>query len=255
MQTDDKTGINSIKRAIQILNLFQDEKYLGITEMSRQLNLSKTTIFRVVRTLESEGWLIQGKESTKYRLGFEILTVASSLCKQYDFKEIAVEVMTNLKDVVNETVILSTYTGNHGVCIEKVDSENKIKLTSEVGQIIPLHAGATGKSILANLPQEEREKVISQGLSHYTDLTLTDAELLEKDLVEIRKKGYSCSYGETDEGVMAVGAPIFDQKGRLLYSLSVAGPRHRMEQKGETFLIENVLQAAKQMMNMLQMIV
>ena len=108
MATDDKTTINSIKRAIRILNLYRDgEQYIGITEMARRLDLSKTTVFRIVRSLEAEGWLVQSADSSKYRLGFEILAVSSSLYRRYDWSNIALEVMTDLKNIVEETVILS----------------------------------------------------------------------------------------------------------------------------------------------------
>ena len=141
MAVDEKNTINSIKRAIQILNLYRDgERYIGITEMARRLDLSKTTVFRIVRSLEAEGWLVQSSDSSKYGLGFEILAVASSLYRRYDWRDIVLEVMTDLKNVVDDTVILSAYAVDAGICIEKVDCAEQIKLASERGQIIPLHA-------------------------------------------------------------------------------------------------------------------
>lgn len=255
MATEDKNKINSIKRAIQILNLYKDgERFLGITEISRRLGLSKTTIFRVVRSLEAEGWLVQGSDSSKYRLGYEILAVASSVCRQDEWKDIALEVMTNLKNIVDETVILSTYTVEAGVCIEKVECANRIKLSSEVGQIIPLHAGATGKTLLAYLPPEEQERMLQKELKRYADRTVTDPDRLRSQLREIREQGYAITYSESNQGAMGLGVPIFDRHGKLLYALSMAGPLERMEQKGVQFLKENIMQAAARMTSMLHMI-
>lgn len=255
MATDDKSTINSIKRAIRILNLYRDGKqYIGITEMSRRLDLSKTTVFRIVRSLESEGWLVQSMDSSKYRLGFEILAVASSLYRGYDWRNMALEVMTGLKNIVDETVILSAYAVDEGICIEKVDCAEQIKLTSERGQIIPLHAGATGKIILANLPQEEQERILQKDLVRYTSQTIVDRVKLRAELELIRERGYAITTGESNEGAMAIGVPIFDRRGKLLYSLSVAGPLDRMQRKGETFLKESIIQAAEQMTRMMQII-
>lgn len=255
MAVDEKNTINSIKRAIQILNLYRDgERYIGITEMARRLDLSKTTVFRVVRSLEAEGWLVQSSDSSKYGLGFEILAVASSLYRRYDWRDIVLEVMTDLKNVVDETVILSAYAVDAGICIEKVDCAEQIKLASERGQIIPLHAGATGKTLLANLPKEERKRILQKELVRYTDRTLVDPEKLWEELDQIQKQGYAVTTGESNEGAMAIGVPIFDREGKLLYGLSVAGPLERMQQKGEEFLKESIMRAAEQMTRMMQIV-
>ena len=255
MAVDEKNTINSIKRAIQILNLYRDgERYIGITEMARRLDLSKTTVFRIVRSLEAEGWLVQSSDSSKYGLGFEILAVASSLYRRYDWRDIVLEVMTDLKNVVDETVILSAYAVDAGICIEKVDCAEQIKLASERGQIIPLHAGATGKTLLANLPKEERKRILQKELVRYTDRTLVDPEKLWEELDQIQKQGYAVATGETNEGAMAIGVPIFDREGKLLYGLSVAGPLERMQQKGEEFLKESIIRAAEQMTRMMQIV-
>lgn len=255
MAVDEKNTINSIKRAIQILNLYRDgERYIGITEMARRLDLSKTTVFRIVRSLEAEGWLVQSSDSSKYGLGFEILAVASSLYRRYDWRDIVLEVMTDLKNVVDETVILSAYAVDAGICIEKVDCAEQIKLASERGQIIPLHAGATGKTLLANLPKEERKRILQKELVRYTDRTLVDPEKLWEELDQIQKQGYAVTTGESNEGAMAIGVPIFDREGKLLYGLSVAGPLERMQQKGEEFLKESIIRAAEQMTRMMQIV-
>ena len=255
MAVDEKNTINSIKRAIQILNLYRDgERYIGITEMARRLDLSKTTVFRIVRSLEAEGWLVQSSDSSKYGLGFEILAVASSLYRRYDWRDIVLEVMTDLKNVVDETVILSAYAVDAGICIEKVDCAEQIKLASERGQIIPLHAGATGKTLLANLPKEERKRILQKELVRYTDRTLVDPEKLWEELDQIQKEGYAVTTGESNEGAMAIGVPIFDREGKLLYGLSVAGPLERMQQKGEEFLKESIIRAAEQMTRMMQIV-
>ena len=255
MATDDKTTINSIKRAIRSLNLYRDgEQYIGITEMARRLDLSKTTVFRIVRSLEAEGWLVQSADSSKYRLGFEILAVASSLYRRYDWRNIALEVMTDLKNIVEETVILSAYAVDAGICIEKVDCAEQIKLTSERGQIIPLHAGATGKTLLANIAKEEQERILQKELTRYTDRTLVDPMKLREELEQIRKQGYAVTTGESNEGAMAIGVPIFDRRGKLLYGLSVAGPLERMQRKGEEFLKESIMRAAEEMTRMMQII-
>ncbi|SKC53921.1 IclR family transcriptional regulator [Maledivibacter halophilus] len=238
--------INSIKRAIKILNLYKgDIKYLGITDISKAINLHKTTVHRIVKTLESEGWLVQNKHSEKYRLGFKILNIASEIRNQYDFKEIILEEMESLCNQVDETVMLSVYTKNGGICLEKVETKAVIKLTSQPGRNIPLHCGATGKILLAYAPEEDVNQLIKNGLKKYTENTVTDGEVLIKQLKDIKRKGYVISKAENDDGALGIGAPIFDDKKNLLYGLSIAGPIERVETKGVDLLLKKVIDSAE----------
>lgn len=243
MEITEKNTINSVKRAIRLLSLYKNGgRYLGIAEMSKAMDLPKATVFRLVHSLEAEGWLVRGEENSKYRLGFEILTIAGLVRQQYELKDIIASEMERLKNQVDETVILAAYSYSAGVCVDKIDPVNRIKLTSEPGQVIPLHAGATGKVILANVPEEERERILSKPLERYTANTITDPEVLREEMDRIRRDGYVCSYGETNEGSIAIGVPVFNTAGRLIYGLSIAGPRERMESKGIEFLKRNILE-------------
>lgn len=242
---DDNNIINSVVRAIHILRLYDEEnKYIGITDMSKRMDLPKSTIHRLVKTLESEGWLVKDLKTDKYKLGFDILSVASVIRGQYDFKDIAVKEMRNLSKEVNETVILSVYTKYSGICIEKIDPQNKIKLISEPGQVIPLHSGATGKILLAYAPEEDIKKVLSGELEKYTENTITDPNILLNEIKEIKINGYALSEGESDEGSLGIGVPILDKSGNLIYGLSIAGPLGRMEGKGIDILIEKTKNTA-----------
>jgi IclR family transcriptional regulator, KDG regulon repressor len=238
-------GINSILRAISILNLYRGGiKKLGITEMSKALKLPKSTIYRIVSTLEKEKWLIKDKDSEKYMLGFGILLISNEIRNQYDVKDIILEEMRSLSREVGETVFLSVYSNYMGICIERVEAENKIKLTSETGQVTPLHCGATGKVLLAYAPAEDIEKILEKDLERRTENTVTDKNILLKQLEEIRRNGYVISKAECDEGALGIGAPILDKDGQLLYGLSIAGPIERFESKGTDFIITKLIDAA-----------
>jgi len=244
--TDQSNYINSIQRAVKILNLFDNNiKYLGVSEIARKLKINKSTTYRIVRTLKKEELLIQDEETHKYRLGYKILDIANRMRKQYGDKDIAIEEMKKLRDKTGEAVLLSVYTHMGGVCIEKVDTKNAIKLTSKPGHTTPLHSGATGKILLAYAEQKEIDKVLSQKLESYTENSTTDAEKIRKQLKEIREQGYVVSWGEVDKGAIGIGAPILDEEGNILYGLSMVGPEDRIKELGLEKTINMVIDTAE----------
>jgi len=247
--------INSIKRAVKILDLYtENTENLGITEISKILDINKSTVYKIVNTLRDEGLLIKNETNQKYMMGYKILDLASKTIGQYDYKEISLKEMKELRDDINETVILSVYTKQGGFCLEKVDPKNKIKLTSQAGHIIPLYAGATGKVLLANAPKEDMEKIITDKLKKFTNNTEITEKKLRKQLNKIKEQGYALSKGELDEGAIAIGAPILDKDGKLIYGLSIAGPAGRMEKKGINEIIEKVITKAKNISTKIKLI-
>ena len=245
MTTDQKKYIHSIQRAVKILDLYDENiKYLGVSEIARKLDINKSTVYRIVNTLKMEELLIQNEDNHKYRLGYKILDIANRMRKQYGDKDIAIEEMKKLRDKTGEAVLLSVYTHMGGVCIEKVETKNAIKLTSKPGHTTPLHSGATGKILLAYTDPAEREKVLSQNLESYTESSTTDKKEIEKQLSKIRKQGYVISWGEVDQGAVGIGAPILNEEGDILYGLSLVGPEDRIKNFGLEKMINMVKETA-----------
>jgi len=246
MSNNKNDYINSIRRAVNILDLFEENiKYLGITEIARAMNLNKSTVYRIVNTLKKEEILIQDSKSHKYRLGYRVLEIANRMNKNFDHKDIAIEEMKRLRDKTGETVLLSVYTNVGGVCIEKIETKNAIKLTSKPGHTTPLHSGATGKILLAYAQEEELEKVMNQKMKSYTENSTTDSKLLREQIEEIKKQGYVISWGEVDKGAIGIGAPVLDEDGKLLYGLSLVGPEQRIKSFGLDKTINMVVKSAE----------
>ncbi|RKI71157.1 IclR family transcriptional regulator [bacterium 1xD42-67] len=247
---EDKTLINSIIRAIELLNLYdKDTKALGITELAKLMGLHKSSVHRIVKTLEYMGWLEQDPVTSKYKLGMKIMDVGSTLLKIYDHHDIINQGMRELMLQVHETIVLSTYTDLCGICVDVIEAENHITYTSKLGHKTPVCSGATGKTLLAWQSEEEIQRVISCGLRRYTPNTITDEGALRRDLQKIRSRGYALSFEETDPGVGAVGAPIFDGQGRLLYGISIVGPVERLREKGVGFLAETLMEKCRDIMD------
>lgn len=255
MNNDEGNYIHSIQRAVRVLDLFDDEiKYLGVSEIARRLELNKSTVYRLVKTLKEEELLIQEEESKKYRLGYKILDIANRMRNQFTHNDAALEEMKKLRDQTGEAVLLSVYTNIGGVCIEKVDTKNAIKVTSKPGHTTPLHCGATGKILLAYTKPDEINRVLEKDLESYTENSITDEEKIRKQLKEIREQGYVISWGEVDKGAIGIGAPILDNEGDLLYGLSLVGPEDRIKSNGLEKTIDMVVDSADEISRKINML-
>jgi DNA-binding IclR family transcriptional regulator len=133
------------------------------------------------------------------------------------------------------------------VCLEQAQSVHHLARHSSVGEYFPLHAGASGKVLLAYLPDEERKRILSQiPLERFTPRTVTDPEELERDLERIRKRGYAVSKGEREAGAYSIVAPVWNASGRVVASLTISGPIFRLSDKRLKANIRGVLAAARE---------
>lgn len=229
--------VNSILHAIQILELFaaQRKEYMSLTEISRSLKMHKTTVYRILRTLESAGWIDQSSSNGQYRLGTGILLVSSAVSVHRTARSLISEEMRKLEEKHNETVVLSALRGNIGICVDMVRSHHSLSISSENGYIVPLEIGATGKTLLAS----QSEEVIARLLASYPEEV---AVPLEKNIREIQKNGYCISEGEVDIGVAAIAVPL--PLPDCIYTLTISGPAIRLRQLDYMVLKDSLLATA-----------
>ena len=207
--------VNSVLHAVRILELYaaQRRESLSLTGISRALSLHKTTVYRILRTLQHAGWIEQSEKSGQYRLGTGILMVAS-----------AVSVHNTVKD--------------QGVCVDMVQSRHRLSVMGHKGYIVPLHIGASGKMLLAMQDESLRDTLIGELFTEKTK-----QRILKNQLLAILQDGYAVSRGEVDEGVAAVAVPLhLGQKG---YVISLSGPEARLETIGLSRIRDTLLKTVR----------
>ena len=155
--------------------------------------------------------------------------------------------MLGLRRKTNETVSLYVPSGNERVLIERLESTHFIRVIAQVGEHMPLYAGASGKVFLAFLPPEKREEVFeSKHLDRLTSRTIIDIDELRKELVIIRKQGYAISHGERVEGASSVSAPIFNFQNQVIGAISISGPTSRFSEERIADFFEPLVKATNQ---------
>lgn len=230
MSTPTKAQRNlTADRTIQLLLLYdEDRTVLSAAEVASKLGMSRSTTYRYLQSLRDAGLLEE--EAAGYRLGPRIFHLARIARKGLGLTEVAAPVMRHLVDETGETVLLTRRSGNRVVCLEREESSRNLRLSYERGQVLPVHAGASALVLLAWLDDKELDRTLgSEPLERFTDNTITDPQALRSRLGEIRRRGYVVTYGERDQGVVGVAAPIFGRRDQVIAGLTVVTPQHRLD--------------------------
>jgi IclR family acetate operon transcriptional repressor len=227
-QTSNAT-IQSVQRAAAILRSFTKvDSELGVIALSKQLGLHKSTVSRLLSTLQQEGFVEQNPETGKYRLGLELVTLAGIVLESIDLRQVALPYVSALAQETQETVNVVVLSGNECMNIGGAASPKPIQYIGRIGRRTPTHCTSAGKVLLAYLTAEERQALLPEQLPRFTDRTIVEHQALEAALAQVREQGYSITHEEHQEGLSAAAAPIYDHTGRVIAALTVSGPTYRI---------------------------
>jgi DNA-binding IclR family transcriptional regulator len=227
-EPNQRTGLQSVRRALRALELIAEAGDLGVTELGRRLGVHKATASRLVATLAERGLVERDPLSERYRLGFGLIRLAGAAMAGLDLVRSAHPILEDLADRTRETVNLGVLSGDAVVYIDQVAGARSIVAVSWVGRRTPLHCTSNGKVLLAYLPEHDRERLLSRPLERATEHTVIDPDRIREQLREIERRGYATTMEELEEGLNAVAAPIRTVDGDVTAALSVSGPAFRM---------------------------
>jgi IclR family acetate operon transcriptional repressor len=240
------SSVQSIERAIAILKAFSTEKEeMGVTELSRKLNLHKSTVSRLLTSLQREGLVEENLVTRKYRLGMALVTLGGLVLQRLDVGQTARPLMATLSDMTQETVILAIKDEVEAVNVAQVPSPQMVKHIEWVGRRTPLHCTAVGKVLLAYSPAAGQEDFIARGLPRYTPNTITAPDLLCQELERVREQGFATGREEFEVGLNEIAAPIYDHTSDVVAAVSVSGPAFRLSPERFPSLTEHVLHTAR----------
>ena len=200
----------SVKKAFRILDILSNSsRSLGVTDLSKQLKVGKSTILGLTTALEELGVLVRDPVQKKYSVGYTLLELGRKAYTKMELKKIAQRPMESLMAKVGETIFLGVLNGNHVTILDVVESPNEMKITSPPGARLPLLVGATGRVLLAQLDGDRARQIVEKmGLKRYTSKSVVDPKQFLKEVGKAREKGYAIDQEEFILGVTAVAAPI-----------------------------------------------
>lgn len=241
--------VRAIGRALAVFDTFLNVRgrELGVGEVTVKLGLPKATVHRMLVTLADGGYLEQNPVTGKYRLGIRLFQLGYLVHNRAELRLEARPYLERLCAETEESVYLSLLVGIHRVSIDKIDSPHPIRHDVPLGESLPLHAGASGKVLLAYQPPERLDYLLSRlRLEKLSTRTITDPEVLRRELAEIRRRGYACSRDERFVGSTAVAAPIFGLNGEVLAALGLAGPSSRLDEAKTARVVELICNYASE---------
>ena len=231
-----REGVRAVERAADILKCL-GEGEMALSEISKRVGVHKTTVMRMLTSLENKGFVRKDKNNGKYSLHGGLLRLIHGVLNQNQgLVKVAYPVMEELWKKTRETITLMARRGFERVCIAELPSPQPLKYTVGIGLTIPLYVGSPGKLILAYMKGEEMSEYLKQvELDKVTEKTITDKASLLKELELIKQRGWATSFGEYIKGVSSLSVPIFDQENTIIASINLLGPYDRL---GEEQLLE-----------------
>lgn len=248
----DATRRDPLAKSFQVMNLLVDHPgaTLGVREIATLLDLAPSTCHRILTVLTEAGY-VDHRGDGRYSVGFELQRLAWRVAARFPAPAVAEPVLRELAETTGETSALGLFdpVRNQITFVAEVQTQHRLRYMAELFRSIPIHAGASGLSILAFLEPKLRDEILHapDGLDRFTDATLTTPEALNAAIAEIRSKGYAITHGQRALGAVGIAAPFWGDDATVLGNIMVTIPEQRFDPALEPSLSAAVLRAAAAM--------
>ena len=220
--------MQSVDRAVTVMEFLSRRGWSGVTEVARELEINKSTAYRLLTTLRDRGLVEQDVATEKYRLGFGLVALASSVTADLDVARCSRPVCDRLAERTLETVTVAVLEGDDGVIIYQSNSGSSALSVSWEGRHTPLHTTAAGKIFLHYMPEDQRRRLLRRQLRRYTPNTVPSPAAPQEELRPSSDAGYWHTVEELEDGLNAVSAPVRCADGAVVAAVSVSGPAFRL---------------------------
>lgn len=223
---EGKTTVRSVERALDILLCFTIRPSWAMTELAQQVGLHKSTVHRMLATLEEKGFIERDPSTDRYQLGLMVWELSANLAETNDQSMMWQKEMERLRDQLGETVSIYVRSGVERIRIQSVQSNEPVRRVAPVGARFPLYAGASSKILIAYASGDEQQAIWThESWQLREELKM---ERYQSELCEVLEQGYAVSFEERESGVAAISVPIFDREGLIIAALAVSGPSGRL---------------------------
>jgi IclR family transcriptional regulator, acetate operon repressor len=223
----DIGGLTSVDNALLLIKLVSERQALRVAEAAVQLGVARSTAHRLLAALRQQDFVVQDRPNGAYRPGPALHEIGMKAISRIDIRRIARPFLDELRERTTETASLATLEGTNVRFVDCAESPRSVRVGNRTGIIRQAHAAAVGKALLAELSEEEIRRRYAHGLEPGTSATLTKLADLLAELREVRAQGYALNWGETAEGVSAVGVALRDATGAPIASIGIAAPASR----------------------------
>lgn len=224
------SNVQSLERAFHLLDTLSEyPDGLQITRLAEKVELSKSTVHRLLATLITMNYVYKDAESEKYRIGYRLLYLTRNILNNIDVIGIAKPFLEQLSADVNETIHLCIEDMGEVLYVDKIESNQTIRMFSRVGSRAPMYCTGVGKMLLSGMEDAKYQEVTDKiTFVSKTENTIKNKKELNEELEVIKNQGYALDNIENEEGIRCIAAPIIDSKGDIIASFSISGPSNRI---------------------------
>ncbi|BBH23499.1 IclR family transcriptional regulator [Paenibacillus baekrokdamisoli] len=224
----DRYSIHSIEKALDVFEALSAQDSLSLIELAELVNQPKSSLYRIILTLEKRGFISRSQEDGKYCLGYKQLIITKNLLERSSLRNAALTEMNKLVEKYGDTVNLCVLMEQEILYVEIIEGTYALRMSDKIGSKSPFHATATGKAIAAFLQEDQvRDMIAAQGLPRLTPNTITEESSFYKELEQVREQGFAVDNEEITQGARCIGVPIFDMFGHVAGAISISGAVHR----------------------------
>lgn len=234
--------MQSVSRALDLFAaVVRADGSSGVSELAATSGLPIATVHRLLATLAAKGFVLRDEETRRYSVGPVAVDVSSRIRAHDALPDVAAPFLLELVGLTGESANLAILDGNAAVYVGHVASPRTVRMFTEAGNRAPLHASGTGKVLLANLPDDRRNALVSVlVLEQHTRRTITDREDLRRELDRVRRTGTAIDNGEFEDGVRCIAVPVRDARDRVVAAISVSGPASRLTSERAASLLPQI---------------
>lgn len=244
-------NISAVERTFKILEQLSQVSSSNLEELARTSRLAKPTVYRFLMTLRELGY-VKKDDGDRWFLTMKLFSIGSRALDHIQLPTVAKPICERLSQKLGETVHLGILDENEALYILKIESRYTLRMYSRVGKHIPLYCTAIGKTLLANMEDSDRKRIIQQlTLISFTPHTIKEKKQLLSELAEIQQRGYAQDQEEHEEGISCIAAPIRDYTGSVVAAVSVSWPVFRFDQTQKEFFIKEISSAAAEISRIL----
>lgn len=237
--------IESIGHALKVLLLLRDRRVLRVMDVASDLGVARSTAHRILSTLKWNGFVIQDRVGKTYRAGRALIELGFASISEFDVRRKASQHMAVLTASIRETTNLLVLEGSSCRFIDGMEGDQAVRVRVRTGSLLPCHATAGGKVLIADLSSGQRHELLPPKLQQLTENTTTDFARLEEELQLVRQKGYAENFEESLAGLRALAVPISDRSGRVIAALAVSIPADRLPHRRIPQLVRDLKDCAR----------
>lgn len=218
----------TVLKALRVLEVVAaSSRPLSVSEVAEQIDIDKSTVYRMLITLVDAGYLIRDDTSRRYSLSHKVVSLSRNLLAENEVSQLIRRTLTHLSATTNETLHFSVLDGEEAVLVQRVKGTQLVTVDFQIGDRVPLHCTSIGKVLLAFQDVRFIERIIAAGMPKLTDNTITEPMDFRKELQRVRSQGYAIDDREFSDDMRCIAVPVFEGGGRINGGISISGPDSR----------------------------